>query len=73
MSLATGGMRKFHIFRVLISRCGKFGLLGFIWKDLYNMSCQEKRKLIGKGDTNTAIGIMEKRQKDDPDFFLLPA
>jgi zinc finger SWIM domain-containing protein 3 len=71
MSLAADGMRKFHIFRVLMSRCGKFGLLGFIRKDLYNMSYRKKRKLIGKGDANTAIGIMEKRQKDDPNFFSI--
>ena len=34
------------------------------------MTCQERRKMIATGDANTAIGIMEKRRRDDPEFFF---
>nr|XP_051196742.1 protein FAR1-RELATED SEQUENCE 5-like [Lolium perenne] len=45
-------------------------MVGFVRKDLYNMSCREKRKMLAKGDANTTIGIMEKRKRDDPEFFF---
>nr|XP_051210933.1 protein FAR1-RELATED SEQUENCE 5-like [Lolium perenne] len=34
------------------------------------MSCREKRKMLAKGDANTTIGIMEKRKRDDPEFYF---
>jgi hypothetical protein len=34
------------------------------------MSCREKRKMLAKGDTNTTIGITEKRKRDDPKFYF---
>ncbi|XP_051221251.2 protein FAR1-RELATED SEQUENCE 7-like [Lolium perenne] len=49
---------------------GKYSMVGFVRKDLYNMSCREKRKMLAKGDANTTIGIMEKRKRDDPEFFF---
>lgn len=69
MTLAAAGMRLFNIMRTFISESGKYSMVGFIRKDLYNMSSREMRKMLAKGDANTAIGIMEKRKRDDPDFF----
>ncbi|KAK1614311.1 hypothetical protein QYE76_019828 [Lolium multiflorum] len=70
MSLAAAGMRLFNIMRSFISDSGKYSTVGFVRKDLYNMSCREKMKMIAKGDANTTIGIMEKRKRDDPEFFF---
>ena len=70
MSLTASGMRKFHIMKSFISRSGKFGKVGFIRKDLYNMCCREKRRLIAQGDANTAIAMMEKRKAADVEFFF---
>ena len=60
MSLAAGGMRICNIMRTFISASGKYSKVGFVRKDVYNMTCQERRKMIATGDANTAIGIMEK-------------
>nr|XP_051221837.1 protein FAR1-RELATED SEQUENCE 5-like [Lolium perenne] len=70
MSLGAVGMRLFNIMRTFVSDTGKYSRVGFVRKDLYNMSCREKRKMIAKGDANTTIGIMEKRKRDDPEFFF---
>ncbi|KAK1608204.1 hypothetical protein QYE76_031877 [Lolium multiflorum] len=70
MSLGAAGMRLFNIMRSFISDSGKYSTVGFVRKDLYNMSCREKMKMIAKGDANTTIGIMEKRKRDDPEFFF---
>nr|XP_051211787.1 protein FAR1-RELATED SEQUENCE 5-like [Lolium perenne] len=70
MSLGAAGMRLFNIMRTFISDNGKYSMVGFVRKDLYNMSCREKRKMLAKGDANTTIGIMEKRKRDDPEFFF---
>ncbi|KAK1653780.1 hypothetical protein QYE76_071585 [Lolium multiflorum] len=70
MSLGAAGMRLFNIMRTFISDTGKYSRVGFVRKDLYNMSCREKRKMIAKGDANTTIGIMEKRKRDDPEFYF---
>ena len=70
MSLAAGGMRVFNIMRRFISESGKYSLVGFVRKDIYNLTCREKRKLMLSGDANTTIGIMEKRKRDDPDFYF---
>nr|XP_051197281.1 protein FAR1-RELATED SEQUENCE 5-like [Lolium perenne] len=70
MSLGAAGMRLFNIMRTFISDNGKYSTVGFVRKDLYNMSCREKMKMIAKGDANTTIGIMEKRKRDDPEFFF---
>ncbi|XP_071677044.1 protein FAR1-RELATED SEQUENCE 5-like [Lolium perenne] len=64
------GMRLFNIMRTFISDNGKYSRVGFVRKDLYNMSCREKRKMLAKGDANTTIGIMEKRKRDDPEFYF---
>ncbi|XP_071680953.1 protein FAR1-RELATED SEQUENCE 5-like [Lolium perenne] len=64
------GMRLFNIMRTFISDNGKYSMVGFVRKDLYNMSCREKRKMLAKGDANTTIGIMEKRKRDDPEFYF---
>ena len=37
---------------------------------MYNLCCREKRKLLAKGDADTAIGIMRSRKEKDPDFFF---
>ena len=63
-------MRLFNIMRTFISDTGKYSRVGFVRKDLYNMSCCEKKKMIAKGDANTTIGIMEKRKRDDPEFYF---
>jgi zinc finger SWIM domain-containing protein 3 len=70
MSLGAAGMRLFNIMRTFISDTGKYSRVGFVRKDLYNMSCCEKRKMIAKGDANTTIGIMAKRKRDDPEFYF---
>ncbi|KAK1619330.1 hypothetical protein QYE76_024847 [Lolium multiflorum] len=70
MSLGAAGMRLFNIMRTFISDNGKYSMVGFVRKDLYNMSCREKRKMLAKGDANTTIGIMEKRKRDDPEFYF---
>nr|XP_051190958.1 protein FAR1-RELATED SEQUENCE 5-like [Lolium perenne] len=70
MSLGAAGMRLFNIMRTFISDTGKYSRVRFVRKDLYNMSCREKRKMIAKGDANTTIGIIEKRKRDDPEFYF---
>ncbi|XP_071681360.1 protein FAR1-RELATED SEQUENCE 5-like [Lolium perenne] len=70
MSPELFGMRLFNIMRTFISDNGKYSMVGFVRKDLYNMSCREKRKMLAKGDANTTIGIMEKRKRDDPEFYF---
>ncbi|KAK1627487.1 hypothetical protein QYE76_001802 [Lolium multiflorum] len=70
MSLGAAGMRLFNIMRTFIIDNGKYNTVGFVRKDLYNMSWREKMKMIAKGDANTTIGIMEKRKRDDPEFFF---
>ena len=69
MSLVAAWMRIFNIMRTFISESRKYSKVGSIRKDLYNMTSREMRKMLANGDANTAIGIMEKRKRDDPDFF----
>jgi zinc finger SWIM domain-containing protein 3 len=59
MSLGSAGMRLFNIMRTFISDNGKYSRVGFVRKDLYNMSCREKRKMLAKGD-----------KRDDPEFYF---
>ena len=67
--MAAGGIRKHTIMDSFISRYVWYGGVGFTRRDLYNMCCMEKRKLLLKGDATTTIRIMEKRKKKDPSFF----
>ena len=70
MSLAASGMRICNIMRTFISASGKYSKVGFVRKDVYNMTCRERRNMIATGDANTTIGIMEKRRRDDPELFF---
>ena len=58
-------MRKSMIMRHFLRKHSYTGL-GFIRKDLYNLCCREKRKLIANGDSATALGIMAAKKKSDP-------
>jgi hypothetical protein len=40
--------------------------VGFTRKDLYNMCCREKTKLLADGYATTAIDMMESRKKEVP-------
>jgi zinc finger SWIM domain-containing protein 3 len=69
LSLGASGMRKYMIMKHFLRRHG-YGGVGFVRRDLYNLCCREKRKLIAKGDAATALGIMAARKKSDPEFFF---
>ncbi|KAK1683075.1 hypothetical protein QYE76_043923 [Lolium multiflorum] len=69
LSLRASGMRKYMIMKHFLRRHG-YGGVGFVRRDLYNLCCREKRKLIVKGDAATALGIMAARKKSDPEFFF---
>ena len=70
LSMVSCGLRKHQVMRTFIARYGHYGDVGFVRRDVYNMCCREKRKLIAKGDAATAIGILNARRKKDPDFFF---
>ena len=63
-------MRKHMIYKHFLGRSPSYADVGFVRRDLYNLCCTEKRKLIAKGDAATAVGIMRARQKNDPGFFF---
>ena len=64
------GVRKMTIMRTYISRHSMWSKVGFVRKDVYNLCCRVKRKLIEMGDATTTIDMMNKRKKNDPDFFF---
>ena len=53
-----------------ISRHCSYDKCRLIRRDVYNLCCREKMKLIAKGDAETAVGIIRSRQAKDPDFFF---
>nr|XP_051222080.1 protein FAR1-RELATED SEQUENCE 5-like [Lolium perenne] len=69
LSLGSMGVRKHLIMRKFIAGSGSFAGVGFTRKDLYNMCSRERRRLLFDGDATTAIRIMAKRKKRDPEFF----
>ncbi|WVZ83256.1 hypothetical protein U9M48_030422 [Paspalum notatum var. saurae] len=50
-------------------RYGGYGEVGIVRKDAYNFYSRYKRKRIEKGDAMAALGLMQKRQSVDPDFY----
>jgi hypothetical protein len=52
-----------HMIMTTFMRNGGFSKVEFTRKDLYNMCCRGKRKLLADGDATTAIGIMESRKE----------
>jgi zinc finger SWIM domain-containing protein 3 len=70
MSMETAGIRKNVIMEVLKCRYGGYTEVGIIRKDAYNLSSRYKRSRIANGDAMTVLGLMESRQKADPEFFL---
>ncbi|XP_044344058.1 protein FAR1-RELATED SEQUENCE 5-like [Triticum aestivum] len=70
LAMQGAGIRKHIIVDNFISRYGSYDKCGLIRRDVYNLCCREKMKLIAKGDAETAVGIMRSRQAKDPDFFF---
>ena len=70
LSLGAAGLRKHMIYEHFLGRSPSFANVGFVRRDLYNLCCTEKKKLIAKGDAATTVGIMRSRQKKDPGFFF---
>lgn len=69
LAMAAAGIRKHMIMTSFISKYGRFSNVGFTRKDLYNLCCREKRKLLANGDATTAIAMMDARKKKFPDFY----
>ncbi|CAO2196946.1 unnamed protein product [Urochloa humidicola] len=69
MSLEATGIRKHVIMSALQCRYGGYGQVGIIRKDAYNFSSRYKRSRIAEGDAMTVLGLMQSRQKEDPDFY----
>jgi hypothetical protein len=57
------GVRMHMIMTTFMSKYGGFDKVEFTRKDLYNMCCCEKRKLLADGDATTTIGMMESRKE----------
>ncbi|XP_020146492.1 protein FAR1-RELATED SEQUENCE 4-like [Aegilops tauschii subsp. strangulata] len=70
LAMEAAGIRKHIIMENFISRYGSYDKCGLIRRDIYNLCCREKMKLIAKGDAETAVGIMRSRKEKDPEFFL---
>jgi zinc finger SWIM domain-containing protein 3 len=70
LALAAAGVRKHVIMDTFLSKYGRYTTVGFTRKDLYNMCCREKRKLLAGGDATSAIAMMENRRKKFADFFF---
>ena len=68
--MEAAGIRKHIIMDNFISRYGSYDKCGLIRRDIYNLCCREKMKLIAKGDAETAVGIMRSRKEKDPEFFF---
>jgi hypothetical protein len=56
-------VRTHMIMTTFMRKYGGFSKVEFTRKDLYNMCCRVKRKLLADGDATTAIGIMESRKE----------
>ena len=69
MAMEGVGIRKHVIMDVLQCRYGGYGKVGIIRKDAYNFSSRYKRSRIADGDAMAVLGLMQSRQKDDPDFY----
>ncbi|WVZ97064.1 hypothetical protein U9M48_042627, partial [Paspalum notatum var. saurae] len=69
MEMEGGGIRKHVIIDVLQCRYGGYGEVGIVRKDAYNFCSRYKRRRIEKGDAMAALGLMQKRQNVDPDFY----
>ncbi|KAM0874839.1 hypothetical protein ACQ4PT_037176 [Festuca glaucescens] len=75
LALAAAGVRKHVIMDTFLSKYGRYTTVGFTRKDLYNMCCREKRKLLADyGMTlvdlilhyeNAIVRIRETEAKDD--------
>ena len=70
LAMEAVGIRKHIIMDNFISRYGSYDKCGLIRRDIYNLCCREKTKLIAKGDAETTVGIMRSRKEKDPEFFL---
>ena len=70
LAMEGAGIRKHIIVDNFIRRYGSYDKCGFLRRDVYNLCCREKMKLIAKSDANTSIGIMRNRKEKDPDFFF---
>ena len=70
LAMEAAGIRKHIIMDNFISRYGSYDKCGLIRRDIYNLCCREKTKLIAKGDAETAVGIMRSRKEKDPEFFF---
>ena len=70
IALGAAGIRKHMIMQNFISRYGGFDMVGFTRRDIYNMCCMEKKRLLHNGDAATAVGIMVGRKERDPEFFF---
>ena len=70
LALEAARIRKHIIMDNFISRYGSYGKCGLIRRDIYNLCCREKMKLIAKGDAETAVGIMRSRKEKDPEFLF---
>ena len=68
MAMEAVGIRKHVIMDVLQCKYGGYGEVGIIRKDAYNFSSRYKRSRIANGDAMAVLGLMQSRQKDDPDF-----
>lgn len=69
MEMEGAGIRKHVIMDVLQCRYGGYGEVGIVRKDAYNFCSRYKRGRIEKGDAMAALGLMQKRQRVDPDFY----
>jgi len=69
MAMEAVGIRKHVIMDVLQCRYGGYSEVGVVRKDAYNFSSRYKRARIAQGDAMTVLGLMEARQKADPDFY----
>ncbi|KAM3197683.1 hypothetical protein ACQJBY_073010 [Aegilops geniculata] len=70
LAMEGSGIRKHIIFDNFISRYGSYDKCGLVRRDVYNLCCREKIKLIAKGDIDTALGIMRSKKAKDPNFFF---
>ena len=73
MAMEAAGIRKHIIMDNFISRYGSYDKCGLIRRDIYNLCCREKMKLIAKGDAETTVGIIRSRKEKDPEFFCVCA
>ncbi|XP_020197058.1 protein FAR1-RELATED SEQUENCE 5-like [Aegilops tauschii subsp. strangulata] len=70
LAMEAARIRKHILMHNFISRYGSYNKCGLIRRDIYNLCCREKMKLIAKGDAETAVGIMRSKKEKDPEFFF---